>query len=49
MHKDGGCYGDNLACLCPFDRADVIAAIQQSGCGADVLAIAQPADELAKA
>jgi hypothetical protein len=49
MHKDGGCYGDNLECLCPFDRTAVITAIQQSGRSIDLLSIADQLDELAEA
>jgi hypothetical protein len=30
MHNPGGCYGDNLSCMCPLDRESVAAAAQQA-------------------
>jgi hypothetical protein len=30
MHNPGGCYGDNLECACPFDRAGVADALLQA-------------------
>lgn len=37
VHKSGGCYGENLACACPLDREEALAALQQPGAIAELL------------